>query len=101
MLYKPINWIIRKEDFKKSDIILKNFTLLPENISILFGNVKIENNMPAIGVGVVLEEIDKTTKTKTDKCFTFTNEYGYYYLAFNPIDNKTYSIVIYRNFNSK
>lgn len=97
MLYKSISWIIKKDDFKKNAIISQNFTLMPEDKSILFGKVNLDNNSPAIGFGVVLEEVDKTTNSRKDKCFTFTNDYGNYYLAFTPLDNKIYNIVIYRN----
>jgi hypothetical protein len=99
MLYKPITWIINKDDFKKSSIISKQFVISPENKSILFGNVKLEDNTPAIAFGVILEEIDKVSNTVTNSFFSFTDENGNYYISFIPLDSKLYNIVVYRSLN--
>ncbi|WP_373601057.1 hypothetical protein [Paraclostridium bifermentans] len=99
MIFKSIRWSVKKEDLNKNAIISKHFVLLPDNKSILFGKVTIEKNNPAVGFGVVLKETDILTNITIDKCFTFTDESGKYYISFYPEDNKLYSILIYKSLN--
>lgn len=96
MLYKQIKWLIRKEDLQKNIIISNTFVLEPEEISVIFGTIKLKDGTLANGFGVCLEETDKTSNMSIDKCFTFTNEEGKYYFSFIPLKNKIYNVIVYR-----
>lgn len=101
MLYKQIQWFIKKEELQKNAILTNKFTLENEELSVIFGTVRLKDDTLAVGFGVALEEIDKDTNLSIDKCFTFTNNEGKYYLSFVPLKNKLYNVVIYRCINIK
>lgn len=96
MIYKQSQLFLSRKELQKNCIIPYTFILEVEDKSIIFGDIKLKDGSPAVGFGIVLEEIDKNTNLSIDKCFSFTNEEGKYYLIFKPVENKLYKIVAYR-----
>ncbi|MGL6106771.1 hypothetical protein [Romboutsia sp.] len=96
MVYKSIEWLIKKEDLKNNSILYKSFSLEEENKTIIHGiAVYVDNYTPAKNALVSLQESKSNEEQYVDKYLTFTDEKGYFLISFTPEEYKKYKIVVY------
>lgn len=96
MVYKSIQWLIKKEDLKNNSIIYKNFSLEEENKTIIHGvAVYINNYIPAKNALVSLQESKENENFYTEKSLIFTDNEGKFVIYFTPEKSKKYRVMIY------